>query len=56
MDKVKVALGEQSLREQELTGRVKDLEKQLKRLQPLVDNLPRTIKALKELKKLKKKG
>jgi len=47
--------GEMELTIKELRSKVKELEASHARLQPLLDNLPRTIRALKELKKLKKK-
>jgi len=46
--------GEMELTIKELRSKVKDLEGKLEMLQPLLDNLPRTIKALRELKKIKK--
>jgi len=45
--------GEMELTIKELRSKVTDLEATLKAWQPLVDNLPRTIAALKELKKRK---
>jgi len=47
--------GEMELTIKELRSKVKDLEASHAQLQPLLDNLPRTIEALKELKKLQKK-
>jgi len=48
-------LEERDVEVEVLRRELADVKGSLKRLQPLVDNLPRTIKALKELKKLKKK-